>query len=190
MDTDDKFDNADNPASPFYPEHRWKWYRLLVKAEVILSCVLLALVFLLILIQVFFRYVLNSPLNWSEELARFFFIWLIFCSATFVMARRRHISVVLFSAERIGTRALSYIEAAANFIALVCTGALFVSAVALVRASTQLSGAVTNIPFSVVYGVCVVTFGLMALHLVVNIWLAIKHPEQFEEKLDLSRVGV
>ncbi|MEJ2134846.1 MAG: TRAP transporter small permease subunit [Desulfofustis sp.] len=34
-----------------------------------------------ILLQVFFRYVMNAPLYWSEEIARYAFVWLVFIGA-------------------------------------------------------------------------------------------------------------
>lgn len=33
------------------------------------------LIFAVVLVQIFYRYILNSPLVWSEELSRFIFIW-------------------------------------------------------------------------------------------------------------------
>ncbi len=41
-----------------------------------LSTVALALMLLIILLQVFCRYVLNNALPWPDEAARFFMLWL------------------------------------------------------------------------------------------------------------------
>ena len=46
--------------------------------EKILCVVLLAAMSILIVVQVFFRYALNNSLSWTEELARYMFIWLIY----------------------------------------------------------------------------------------------------------------
>ncbi|MDI2098924.1 TRAP transporter small permease [Ruicaihuangia caeni] len=178
-----------DPGSPFYPETRSRAYGALVRAEVIVSCVLMVAVFFLILIQVFSRYVLNSPLPWSEELSRFLFIWLVFASATFVMARRRHISVVLFGSKRIGARAVSIAEALASVIVIAGCAVMAYGSIALVGASGRLNGPVTGLPMSIVYSICVVSYLLMAAHAVVNIVLALKYPKQFEDDVDLSRVG-
>jgi TRAP-type C4-dicarboxylate transport system permease small subunit len=56
---------------------------------------LLILIFLNLIVglQVFSRYVLNHSLFWSEELARYLFIWLVFLSAAMVLRQDRHIQV-------------------------------------------------------------------------------------------------
>ncbi|WP_353988611.1 TRAP transporter small permease [Ruicaihuangia caeni] len=178
-----------DPASPYYPETKSRAYGMLVRAEVIVSCVLMAVVFVLILIQVFSRYVMGAPLPWSEELSRFLFIWLVFASATFVMARRRHIVVVLFGAKRIGARAVSIVEALAGVVVVAGCGVMAWGSIALVGVSTRLNGPVTGLPMTLVYSICIVSWVLMAAHAIVNIVLALRHPAQFEEDVDLSRVG-
>ena len=46
--------------------------------EKMLCVIALALMSAVIVAQVFCRYVLNSSLSWSEELARYLFIWMIY----------------------------------------------------------------------------------------------------------------
>jgi TRAP-type C4-dicarboxylate transport system permease small subunit len=43
--------------------------------------------------QVFARYVLNNPLIWSEELARYLFIWIVFLSSSIAFRINKHLSV-------------------------------------------------------------------------------------------------
>jgi TRAP-type C4-dicarboxylate transport system permease small subunit len=49
----------------------------------------------LIFIQVLFRYMFNSPLAWTEELARFLFIWMTFVAGVVAARRGQHIGVEL-----------------------------------------------------------------------------------------------
>ena len=49
----------------------------------------------LITMQVFFRFVLNAPLAWTEELARFGFIWSTFFGGYLGARQAQHISVEL-----------------------------------------------------------------------------------------------
>jgi len=58
-----------------------------------LSAALLASYFVLVLLQVFFRYVLNESLFWAEELVRGLLVWGVMISAALVAGSRGHIRV-------------------------------------------------------------------------------------------------
>ncbi len=58
-----------------------------------LSMALVALMALLVIAQVVLRYVFNDPLTWSEELARFSFIFLAFIGIGAAYGRRRHMAI-------------------------------------------------------------------------------------------------
>ena len=51
------------------------------------------LVLLVMLAQVFFRYVLNSSLQWSEELAVWAMVWMVFVGSVLLVRRSEHISI-------------------------------------------------------------------------------------------------
>lgn len=56
---------------------------------VVLSIVMTASITL----QVFMRYVMNSSLSWSEELARYCFIWLVYIGISYGVKMQKHIKV-------------------------------------------------------------------------------------------------
>jgi TRAP-type C4-dicarboxylate transport system permease small subunit len=58
-----------------------------------LSVALLASYFVLVLLQVFFRYVINESLFWAEELVRGLMVWGVMVSSALVTAGRGHIRV-------------------------------------------------------------------------------------------------
>lgn len=58
-----------------------------------LSAALLASYFVLVLAQVFFRYVLNESLFWAEEMVRGLMVWGVMISSALVAASRNHIRV-------------------------------------------------------------------------------------------------
>ncbi|MDD7972940.1 TRAP transporter small permease [Roseinatronobacter alkalisoli] len=60
----------------------------------ILAAILLALV-LILAAQVMFRYLIGSPLVWSEELARYLLIWCTFIGVSLAVREGRNISVDL-----------------------------------------------------------------------------------------------
>ena len=57
------------------------------------SVALLASYFVLVLLQVFFRYVLNESLFWAEEVVRGAMLWGVMLSSALVAAARGHIRV-------------------------------------------------------------------------------------------------
>ncbi|TVP83167.1 MAG: TRAP transporter small permease [Alkalicoccus sp.] len=61
------------------------------------ACSLMLLTIIVItLAQVFFRFILNSPFVWTDELSRFLLIWLVFLGAGVVSYDDKHLSVNLF----------------------------------------------------------------------------------------------
>lgn len=58
-----------------------------------LSVALLASYFVLVLLQVFYRYVLNDSLYWAEELVRGLMVWGVMIGSALVAASRNHIRI-------------------------------------------------------------------------------------------------
>lgn len=63
--------------------------------EVIIA-LLAAVLSVIVLLQVVFRYVLNSPLAWTEEASRFLLIWIVLLGAAIGIKRKSHFTVDIF----------------------------------------------------------------------------------------------
>ena len=48
---------------------------------------------IIIFVQVIARYVFQNSLTWSEELARYLFVWLVYFSVSFTARRQKHIRI-------------------------------------------------------------------------------------------------
>ncbi|MGI8931268.1 MAG: TRAP transporter small permease [Sphingomicrobium sp.] len=68
-------------------------------------------IFLCVLAQVIFRYFFDSPLTWSEELARYLFIWCAFLGWLIATRRNSHLAMN-FLFERLPRRAQLVVTAA------------------------------------------------------------------------------
>jgi TRAP-type C4-dicarboxylate transport system permease small subunit len=55
--------------------------------------ILFAIILVAMFAQVVFRYVLGSPLSWSEEVSRYMFVWLCYLGAYVAILRNAHIGV-------------------------------------------------------------------------------------------------
>ena len=60
----------------------------IIVISIVMICVTLA--------QVIFRYVIAAPLPWSEELARYCFVWIVFLGGAVGLSRGIHLGVDLF----------------------------------------------------------------------------------------------
>ncbi|WP_366655685.1 TRAP transporter small permease [Fodinicurvata sp. EGI_FJ10296] len=65
----------------------------LERVEEALVAILLTVMLATIILQVLARYVFNLPLAWTEELARYLFIWLIFLGSSQAMRWGNHIAI-------------------------------------------------------------------------------------------------
>ena len=61
--------------------------------------ILVILMTIVVSVSVFYRYVLNHPLSWSEEVTRLFIVWLSFVGAYAAMRENKHIGFDLFVAK-------------------------------------------------------------------------------------------
>jgi TRAP-type C4-dicarboxylate transport system permease small subunit len=85
---------------------------------------------LVVALQVFFRYILNHSLFWSEELARFMLVWLSFLGASTAYKRGLHPGVDLLTAGlpaslRDACSHLVHIVSLLFFIAMIIYGVQF-----------------------------------------------------------------
>lgn len=75
------------------------------------AIVVFVAIFLCVIGQVVLRYAFNSPMTWSEELARYLFIWCAFLGWIIASRRKGHLAMT-FVAERLRPRAQALLSAA------------------------------------------------------------------------------
>ncbi|MDR3230396.1 MAG: TRAP transporter small permease [Synergistaceae bacterium] len=69
----------------------------------------------LIFMQIIMRYVFGSSLSWSEELARYLFIWEIWIGISYAARNRSHLRILLVK-QRLGKRAQDVLEIAVTVV--------------------------------------------------------------------------
>ena len=65
-----------------------------------------------VLLGVFFRYVVRSPLGWTEELSRYVMIWMALLSVALCIWRHEHVGVTMFVKKipRIAAKAMIFVS--------------------------------------------------------------------------------
>lgn len=61
-----------------------------------LSCIILALMTILVTWQVITRFVFKNPSTVTEALAKYLFIWLVLITAAYVLGKREHMAIEFF----------------------------------------------------------------------------------------------
>jgi TRAP-type C4-dicarboxylate transport system permease small subunit len=74
----------------------FKFDHLLAKGEAGVIILLVSVMTIVVFLQVVYRYVLSQPLHWSEEMARYLFVWLSILGAALGLQRRGHFGLDLF----------------------------------------------------------------------------------------------
>jgi C4-dicarboxylate transporter, DctQ subunit len=78
-----------------YEDGAMKFRALLENFERNVANISLAALVAVLVLQVFFRYVLQIGISWSEEVSRFLFIWFVYLSASYAVQVGTHIRVSL-----------------------------------------------------------------------------------------------
>jgi TRAP-type C4-dicarboxylate transport system permease small subunit len=73
-----------------------KFDGMIAKGEAVALIGLASIMTVVVFLQVVFRYVLTQPLYWSEELARYLFVWLSILGATLGLQKRGHFGLDFF----------------------------------------------------------------------------------------------
>lgn len=159
--------------------------RVLGRIEGILAGLLVICVLFLVIFQVFTRYVLNSPVAWTEELARFALIWLAFIGAGWVAFRGNHVTVRLGD-DRLSPRARLWLDALAGVLALVICGALLWGAGDFLVTAGRTTSPALGWPMGWVYGASVLGYVLVMAHTVISLVLVFRHPDALRTSLGVD----
>jgi len=129
------------------------------------AVMLLAVTVCIVILQIFFRYVLNDSLSWSEEAARYLFIWAaVLGFSSSIEARRLFsfdmVATMLPPAGKLVCRALYGVAVVVFLWALVVHGGYLASM------TINQSSPAMNMPMSIAYTALPVGGVLMALHFV------------------------
>jgi len=136
--------------------------------ELALCTVLIALVSVTFA-QVLFRYVFRTSLDWSEELARFLFMWLAALSSAYAFKTRSHFAL-RFVVDRVGPAARRHIH---DVVAASVSTFLAVFTYQAVRYTVSVSNQTapgTQMSMAIPYSAAVVGGALMLYYVLRNWW--------------------
>ena len=124
--------------------------------------VLIGMMTIVILLQVFFRYVLGNALTWSEEVARFMMIWMTFLIAPVAYRHGINVSLDFFASMIIG-RAKDIMSIILNLLIILFLVIFFVESFGLIERGLKLKASTLSIKMAYIYLILPISFFLMFL---------------------------
>lgn len=147
--------------------------RFLNRFEDEVAGILMIAVTVVLTLQVFTRYVLNDPLDWTEEVSRHLFVWMVFFGASGALHDRSHVAIDLL-VTRLPLKARLAAALLCNLMVLFFLGNLLYWGVKAVDRMWNLPTATLGLPIGLVYTVLPITAALMIVRTLVNMAADVK----------------
>ena len=131
------------------------------------SNVCLAALVVVLAMQVFYRYVLQIGLSWSEEVSRFLFIWFVYVSASYAVQMGTHIRVSFF-VDLLPQRMVRAVQILSDVIWVGFNLAVIISGILLIKSMIEFPVYSTSLvlPLSAIYVVIPLAHALMIVRIV------------------------
>lgn len=120
-----------------------------------------------VFMQVIFRFVINNPLAWTEELARYCLIWLTFLGAAYAMSLKAHIGVEFFT-NLFSRKIKNVMLIFATFISIGFFLMMIIYGFELTQSGMGQLSSVLQIPMGYIYSVIPISGILLILNIIVN----------------------
>lgn len=134
-------------------------YKVVLAAIIAIGLVMLVVAWA----HVFYRYVLNDSLTWSEELLKILLVWFCLLSTTVIAVQREHVSIVVFKQMMPlkVNHALTFIAQVLMLIA--STIVLFIGIDFVMVAGSRMTPAL-RIPYRYTFSAIPVAFAILTLY--------------------------
>ncbi len=130
------------------------------------SVAAMSVMLVVIFAQVVSRYVFNWTPEWSEELARYLFVWVVFIGSALIMGESGHLAVQFVPNHFKGTATGKFLEIVINLSGYVFILILLTQGAKMTRVMTFQMSPGMEIPMSWVYAVIPLSSALMLLYLI------------------------
>ena len=133
-----------------------------------LSVILMSFMLLLTSANVFGRYVLKHSIFFSEEMARFLFVWVVFLGAAIIIKDKGHVAVNFFAERLAGRKSGKLLEIFIGICGFIFITIVFTGGITLSKTMNMYKSSSMQIPMGYVYYVIPIGAGIMMLHHIKN----------------------
>lgn len=155
--------------------------KALIKAADWLVAVLLTLaagtMIVAIFLQVFFRFVVRSPLYWTEELSRYSFVYVVFIGAAWAGKNSMHLGVDYFTSKLPNT-VMGILKIVLDFLILLFAAVIVIVGFQVVPVNLKQLSPALNIPMGMVYAAIPIGFALLFIYYLEHLMSDLKFRER------------
>ena len=141
---------------------------LLARGEAAALILLVSVMTVVVFLQVVYRYALTQPLYWSEEVARYLFVWISIVGAALGLQKRGHFGLDLFY-RMLPDKGRRFLEFIIYLLMGVVVLVILVQGISLVQKTSLQESPAMGISMGWAYACLPVGAALMAIHLLVII---------------------
>ncbi|WP_422448002.1 TRAP transporter small permease [Thermoanaerobacterium sp. DL9XJH110] len=143
------------------------------KINITIGSILVIAMVVVVVLQVYYRYVLHNSLSWSEELARCIFAWVTFLGADIALRKGAHIGLDLIE-KKLNNGQKTVLKYIKNFIIGFFSAAMIKTGIEVVSITMSQNLPALQIPTGYVYVAIPFAGMTMLLHVVYDTFKEIK----------------
>ena len=141
---------------------------MLYRMETALGVLFFAALFSAVTLQVFFRYVLNSPLVWPFEFSIYCYVFIVYIGGAMAARKQTHVAFGLL-AQRLPARAQAALSAVLHIFLVVIFALTIRPSFGYMDFVSGVRSSALGIPWSWVIAIYPLGMGLIILHLLVRV---------------------
>lgn len=149
----------------------------------ILTIAAFSLMVVVTFMQIIYRFVLLKPIPWSEELARYLFVWITFLGSGVAVKNKGHVGVELVI-DRLPKNLRKFSLILAFIVCVVFCILMVTNGVTMVQRTINQRSAAMSMPMSYAYVAIPIGFILMAMNFLVHIFQLIRDEEEEQDDLE------
>jgi TRAP-type C4-dicarboxylate transport system permease small subunit len=147
--------------------------RIVLQIIVLIGCCMLIIAWA----HIFFRYVLNNSLSWSEELLKILLVWFCMLSTSIIAIRREHVSIVIFK-QQFPKRVENMFDLVMQFITFAVSVVVCVIGVRMIIAAGARRTPALRLPYAAMYASVCVSFAVLSIYELRNFIVKLIDPQR------------
>jgi TRAP-type C4-dicarboxylate transport system permease small subunit len=163
--------------------------QILAKGEALILGFLLSLMTIVVFLQVIFRYILDQPLSWSEEMARYLFVWLSILGAALGVQKKGHFGLDFFQ-RMMPERLKGVLGQVIQWLMIMVTLIILYQGIILVRMTRPQESPAMALSMAWAYSALPVGAGLMTFHLLTALITMLGRDKQRDKAQEGFEPGV